>query len=87
MDGLTGWMGRGGGAAGGSSGSSSGSKRTLYPEARQALDKMKFEVASQIGVNLKDGYNGDLTAKEAGSIGGFMVRQMIEQVQRQMIGK
>ncbi len=84
MDGLTGWIGRGGGSTGGSSGSS---KRTLYPEARQALDKMKFEVASQIGVNLKDGYNGDMTAKDAGSIGGFMVKQMIEQVQKQMIGK
>ncbi len=83
MDGLTGRMGTGGGTTGGST----GTNRTLYPEARQALDRMKFEVASQIGVNLKDGYNGDLTAREAGSIGGFMVKRMIEQVERQMSGK
>ncbi|NLX86189.1 MAG: alpha/beta-type small acid-soluble spore protein [Clostridiales bacterium] len=48
---------------------------------------MKFEVASQLGVNLKDGYNGDLRARDAGSIGGFMVKRMIEQVERQMSGK
>jgi small acid-soluble spore protein D (minor alpha/beta-type SASP) len=83
LDGLTGRMGTGGGTTGGST----GTNRTLYPEARQALDRMKFEVASQIGVNLKDGYNGDLTAREAGSIGGFMVKRMIEQVERQMSGK
>ncbi len=61
--------------------------RTLVPEARQALDNMKFEIASQVGVNLKQGYNGDLTAKEAGYIGGYMVKRMIEQAQRQMAGK
>ncbi|MGI6703125.1 MAG: alpha/beta-type small acid-soluble spore protein [Clostridia bacterium] len=75
------------GTGGGTTGGSTGTNRTLYPEARQALDRMKFEVASQIGVNLKDGYNGDLTAREAGSIGGFMVKRMIEQVERQMSGK
>ena len=48
------------------------SNRTLVPEARQALDNMKYEVASQLGINLKQGYNGDLTAK-AGYIGGYMV--------------
>lgn len=63
------------------------SNRTLVPEARQALDNMKFEIASQVGVNLKEGYNGDLTAKEAGYIGGYMVKRMIEQAQRQMAGK
>lgn len=63
------------------------SNRTLVPEARQALDNMKFEVASQVGVNLKQGYNGDLTAKEAGYIGGYMVKRMIEQAQKQMAGK
>jgi len=83
LDGLTGRMGTGGGTTGGNT----GTNRTLHPEARQALDRMKFEVASQIGVNLKDGYNGDLTARDAGSIGGFMVKRMIEQVERQMSGK
>ncbi len=63
------------------------SNRTLVPEARQALDNMKYEIAGQVGVNLKQGYNGDLTAKEAGYIGGYMVKRMIEQAQRQMAGK
>ena len=83
MDNLTGRPGIGGGTTGGGGGTS----RTLYPEAREALDRMKFEVASQLGVNLKDGYNGDLRARDAGSIGGFMVKRMIEQVERQMSGK
>ncbi len=83
MDNLTGRPGIGGGTTGGSTGTG----RALYPEARAALDRMKFEVASQLGVNLKDGYNGDLRARDAGSIGGFMVKRMIEQVERQMSGK
>ncbi|MDD3839664.1 MAG: alpha/beta-type small acid-soluble spore protein [Clostridia bacterium] len=61
--------------------------RKLVPEARQALDQMKYEVASEVGVNLKQGYNGDLTAKEAGYVGGNMVKKMIEQAQRSMAGK
>jgi hypothetical protein len=48
------------------------------PEAKAAMDKFKTEVASELGVNLKEGYNGDLTSKEAGSIGGEMVRRMIK---------
>ena len=48
------------------------------PEAKAALDKFKMEAASEVGVNLKDGYNGDLTSKQAGSIGGQMVKKMIE---------
>ena len=48
------------------------------PEARAALDKFKMEAANEVGVNLKQGYNGDLTAKQAGSIGGQMVRKMVE---------
>ncbi len=83
LDNLTGRPGIGGGTTGGSTGTG----RALYPEARAALDRMKFEVASQLGVNLKDGYNGDLRARDAGSIGGFMVKRMIEQVERQMSGK
>lgn len=46
--------------------------------AKSALDKMKFEVAREIGVDLKDGYNGDITAKQAGSVGGYMVKKLIE---------
>ncbi|MEA4897265.1 small, acid-soluble spore protein, alpha/beta type [Bacillota bacterium Meth-B3] len=52
--------------------------RVNIPEARQALDKMKFEIAGQLGVNLKQGYNGDLTSRENGYVGGYMVRKMIE---------
>ena len=48
------------------------------PEARDAMDKFKMEAASEVGVNLKQGYNGDLTSKQAGSIGGQMVKKMIE---------
>lgn len=47
------------------------------PEAREAMDKFKMEAANEVGVNLKQGYNGDLTAKQAGSIGGQMVKKMI----------
>ena len=56
----------------------------VVPEAREALNKFKYEVASEVGVNLKDGYNGDLTSKEAGSIGGEMVRRMIRKQEEQM---
>ena len=48
------------------------------PEARAALDKFKMEAASEVGVNLKQGYNGDLTSRQAGSIGGQMVKKMVE---------
>lgn len=51
-------------------------KKTLVPEAREAMDKFKMEAASDVGVNLKNGYNGDLTAKQAGSIGGQMVKNI-----------
>ena len=46
------------------------------PEAREAMDKFKMEAASEVGVNLKNGYNGDLTSREAGSVGGQMVKKM-----------
>lgn len=52
--------------------------RMEVPEAKAAMDKFKTEVATELGVNLKEGYNGDLTSKEAGSIGGEMVRRMIK---------
>lgn len=58
--------------------SSSRSNRVEVPEAKAAMDKFKTEVASELGVNLKEGYNGDLTSREAGSIGGEMVRRMVK---------
>ncbi|HIU35349.1 MAG TPA: alpha/beta-type small acid-soluble spore protein [Candidatus Fimenecus excrementigallinarum] len=54
------------------------SKKNVVPEARAALDKFKMEAASEVGVNLKQGYNGDLTSKQAGSVGGQMVKKMIK---------
>ena len=54
------------------------SRKNVVPEARAALDKFKMEAASEVGVNLKQGYNGDLTSKQAGSVGGQMVKKMIE---------
>ena len=56
----------------------SSNKKALVPEAREALNRFKMESANEVGVNLKDGYNGDLTSKQAGSIGGQMVKKMIQ---------
>ncbi len=56
----------------------------LVPEAKAALEKFKMEAASEVGVNLKQGYNGDLTAKQAGSVGGHMVKKMIENAENAM---
>ncbi len=53
-------------------------------QAKEALNKFKMEVANEIGVNLKQGYNGDLTSKQAGSVGGMMVKKMIEKASTQM---
>ncbi|MGL6199889.1 MAG: small, acid-soluble spore protein, alpha/beta type [Lachnospiraceae bacterium] len=63
------------------------SNRAAVPEAKGALDKFKYEVASELGVPLSEGYNGDLTSKQNGSVGGYMVKKMIEQQERQMAGK
>ena len=63
--------------------SNSGSRMEV-PQAKDAMNRFKMEVASEIGVNLKDGYNGDLTSREAGSIGGEMVRRMIKKQEEQM---
>lgn len=60
------------------------SNKKVVPEAQAALDKFKYEVANEVGVNLKNGYNGDLTSREAGKIGGNMVRKLIETAERQM---
>lgn len=54
------------------------------PEARAAMDKFKMEAASEVGVNLKEGYNGDITAREAGSVGGQMVKKMIESYEKSL---
>ena len=55
-------------------------------EAKGALDNMKFEVARELGINLKQGYNGDLTSRENGYVGGYMVKKMIEDYERKMSG-
>ena len=62
----------------------SNSNQYVNPNAKAALEKMKYEVASEIGVNLKQGYNGDLTSKQAGSIGGRMVKKLIEKAESNM---
>ena len=56
----------------------------VVPEAKEALNKLKMEAANEVGVNLKDGYNGHLTSKEAGSVGGQMVKKMIESYEKGM---
>ena len=58
--------------------SNSNSNKIMVPNAREAMDKFKMEAANEVGVNLKQGYNGDLTSKQAGSVGGQMVKKMIE---------
>ena len=75
------------------------SNKAAVPEAKGALDKFKYEVATELGVPLTDGYNGDLTSKQNGfhlsgligscygSVGGYMVKKMIEQQEKQMAGK
>ena len=63
------------------------SNKKLVPEAMDSLDRFKYEVASEVGVNLKNGYNGDISAKDAGKIGGNMVKKMIQQAENSMIGK
>ena len=61
--------------------------RKAVPEAKAALDQFKYEVANEIGVPLKQGYNGDLTSYQNGSVGCYMVKKMIEAQERQMAGK
>ena len=60
--------------------------KKAVPEARAALDQFKYEVANEIGVPLSKGYNGDLTSYQNGSVGGYMVKKMIEAQERQMAG-
>lgn len=66
---------------------SNSSNRVNVPEARGALDNMKFEIARELGINFKQGYNGDLTSRENGYVGGYMVKRLIEQAEKQMAGK
>ena len=63
------------------------SNQKVVPEAKAALDKFKYEVASEVGVNLKNGYNGELSSRDAGKIGGNMVKKLIEQAENQMANK
>ena len=58
--------------------------KNVVPEARAALERFKMEAAAEVGVNLKQGYNGDLTSKQAGSVGGQMVKKMIESYENSM---
>lgn len=67
-----------------SSGTGSNGSRMEVPQAKDAMNKLKMEVASEIGVNLKEGYNGDLTSAQTGSVGGEMVRRMIKKQEEQM---
>ena len=69
------------------SSNNSTNKGAMVPEAKQALNNMKYEIANELGINLKQGYNGDLPSRQAGSIGGYMVKRLVEQAERQMAGK
>lgn len=63
------------------------SSKKAIPEAKAALDAFKYEVANELGVPLKKGYNGDLTSRQNGSVGGYMVKKMIEAQERHMAGQ
>ena len=65
----------------------SNSNKKLVPEAMDALEKFKYEVASEVGVTLKDGYNGNLSSRDAGRIGGNMVKKLIQQAESNMANK
>ena len=62
------------------------SNKNLVPEAKEALNKFKMEAANEVGVTLKQGYNGNLTSKEAGSVGGQMVKKMVESYENSIKG-
>lgn len=70
-----------------SNNNNSGSNRVEVPQAREALDRFKMEVANELGVPLKQGYNGDLTSYQNGSVGGYMVKKMIQEQEKRMAGK
>ena len=64
--------------------SNNNSNKIMVPNAREAMNKFKMEAANEVGVNLKQGYNGDLTSKQAGSVGGQMVKKMIESYEKSL---
>lgn len=61
--------------------------RAEVPEAQEALNRFKYEVANELGVPLKQGYNGDLTSRQNGSVGGYMVKKMIQDAEKRMAGQ
>ena len=63
---------------------SNNSNKIMVPNAREAMNKFKMEAANEVGVNLKQGYNGDLTSRQAGSVGGQMVKKMIESYEKNL---
>ncbi|MBR5545589.1 MAG: alpha/beta-type small acid-soluble spore protein [Clostridia bacterium] len=63
------------------------SSRPEVVQAREALNNMKYEIARELGINLKQGYNGDLTSRENGYVGGYMVKRLIQQAEKQMAGQ
>ena len=65
----------------------SNSNRLVVPEAQEAMNKFKMEAANEVGVNLNEGYNGHLTSREAGYVGGYMVKRLIEHAEQQMAGQ
>ena len=67
--------------------SSNNTNKTNVPEAKEAMNRFKMEVANEIGVPLSEGYNGNLTSAQAGSGGGYMVKKMIEEQEKKMAGK
>lgn len=67
--------------------SNTSTNSTSVPEAKGALNRFKFEVANELGVPLTDGYNGNLTSKQNGSVGGYMVKKMIAEQEKQMASK
>ena len=75
------------GAANQNQSNNSNKQGAMVPEAKQALNNMKYEIAGELGINLKQGYNGDLPSRQAGSIGGYMVKRLIEQAERQLANK
>ena len=66
---------------------SNNTNKTNVPEAKEAMDRFKMEVANELGGPLSNGYNGNLTSAQNGSVGGYMVKKMIENQERQMAGK
>ena len=67
--------------------SSNNTNKTNVPEAKEAMDKFKMEIADELGVPLTNGYNGNLTSYQNGSVGGYMVKKMIEEQEKKMAGK